>query len=111
MNVNARAPLPRPAGVRQRVPVHPGRFLERHFLKPMSLTQTEVAKRLGVSRRRVHELVHGKRAMSPDTAIRCAQAFGLPATDWLAMQSEWDAWTAWQAMRVADATADSATGG
>jgi addiction module HigA family antidote len=100
-DTRAPAPLPRPAGVRQRVPVHPGRFLERHFLKPLALTQTEAAKRLGVSRRRVHELVHGQRAMSPDTAIRCAQTFGLPATDWLAMQSEWDAWTAWQSLRQA----------
>jgi len=103
--VNAPAPLPTPAGIRQRVPVHPGRFLERHFLKPLALTQTETAKRLGVSRRRVHELVHGQRAMSPDTAIRCAQAFGLPAADWLAMQSEWDAWNTWQTLRHARSSA------
>jgi addiction module HigA family antidote len=92
-------PAALPAGVRQRMPVHPGRFLLRHYLEPLALTQTDAARRLGVSRRRVHELVHGKRAMSPDTAIRCAQAFGLPASDWLAMQSEWDAWNTWQGMR------------
>jgi addiction module HigA family antidote len=100
--MNGPAPLRTPAGIRQRAPMHPGRFLERHFLKPLALTQTELAKRLGVSRRRVHELVHGKRAMSPDTAIRCAQTFGLPAADWLAMQSEWDAWTTWQSLRQAE---------
>ncbi len=76
--------------------MHPGHFLERHFLKPLALTQSEAARRLGVSRRRLHELVHGKRAMSPDTAIRCASMFGLPASDWLVMQSQWDAWTAWR---------------
>ncbi len=92
-------PLATPAGVRRRAPLHPGRFLQRHFLEPLALNQTAAAKRLGVSRRRLHELVHGKRAMSPDTAIRCAQAFGLPADDWLAMQSAWDAWSTWQHLR------------
>ncbi len=92
-------PLAAPAGMRARVPVHPGRFLLRHYLEPLALNQTAAAKRLGVSRRRLHELVHGKRAMSPDTAIRCAQAFGLAATDWLTMQSAWDAWAAWQQVR------------
>jgi antitoxin HigA-1 len=92
-------PLVAPAGVRRRVPVHPGRFLLRHYLEPLALSQSEAARRLGVSRRRLHELVHAKRGMSPDTAIRCAQAFGLPANDWLAMQSAWDAWAAWQHLR------------
>ncbi len=41
-----------------------------------------------------------KRAMSPDTAIRCAQAFGLPAATWLAMQADWDAWQAWHALKA-----------
>jgi len=100
MFAEAPAPLPIPAGVRRRVPVHPGRFLDRHYLEPLGLTQTEVARRLGVSRRRINELVQGKRAMSPDTAIRCAQAFGLPATAWLAMQADWDAWQTWHALRT-----------
>ncbi len=84
-----------------RAPVHPGRFLERHYLAPLALTQTEAARRLGVSRRRVNELVHGRRAMTPDTAIRCAQVFGLPAADWLALQSEWDSYAAWKQLRQA----------
>lgn len=102
-------PVLRPAGVRRRAPQHPGHFLQRHFLEPLALSQTAAAKRLGVSRRRLHELVHGKRAMSPDTAIRCAQAFGLPADDWLAMQSAWDAWATWQHMRQALRAPISAT--
>jgi addiction module HigA family antidote len=85
------------------MPLHPGRFLERNYLRPLALTQAEAARRLGVSRRRINELVQGKRAMSPDTAIRCAQTFGLPAADWLAMQSAWDAWLAWQTLRRAQA--------
>jgi antitoxin HigA-1 len=88
-----------PPGVRARRPVHPGHFLDRHYLKPLALTQSEAARRLGVSRRRLHELVHGQRRMSPDTALRCAEAFGLAASHWLALQSDWDGWLAWQARR------------
>ena len=94
-----------PAGVRQREPLHPGRFLDRHYLKPLAITQTEAARRLGVSRRRVNELVQAKRAMSPDTAIRCALAFGLPAAEWLAMQADWDGFQAWQTLRRAQRAA------
>ena len=46
-----------------------------------------------------HELVHGQRAMSPDTAIRCALHFGVPATTWLALQADWDSYHAWKALR------------
>lgn len=95
----AEAPVPTPAGVRARRPQHPGRFLDRHYLQPLALTQSALARELGVSRRRIHELVHGQRAMSPDTAIRCARRFGLPAADWLAMQAEWDAWQTWRQLR------------
>lgn len=95
----AAAPVPPPAGVPVRAPLHPGRFLERHYLLPLKITQTEAARRLGVSRRRINELVQGHRAMTPDTAIRCAQAFGLPVPDWLAMQAEYDTYFAWKAMR------------
>jgi antitoxin HigA-1 len=97
----AAPPPPVPAGVRHRAPPHPGRFLERHFLKPLAMTQTEAALRLGVSRRRINELVQGRRAMTPDTAIRCAMAFGLPAADWLALQSQWDSFQAWKSLRAA----------
>lgn len=88
-----------PIGVPARRPQHPGRFLERQFLRPLALTQSDAARRLGVSRRRLHEIVHGERAMSADTAIRCALAFGLPATAWLDLQARWDAHRAWQALR------------
>lgn len=101
MNAAAAAPIPDPAGIRRRRPVHPGCFLDRHYLKPLALTQSVLARELGISRRRVNELVQGKRAMSPDTAIRCARRFGLPAADWLAMQADWDAWQTWRSMRGA----------
>jgi addiction module HigA family antidote len=93
-----------PAGMRRRAPMHPGRFLQRHYLAPLALSQSEAARRLGVSRRRVHELVHGQRAMSADTALRCARAFGLPAADWLVMQADWDTWHALRRQSRAAAT-------
>lgn len=98
-NAAIAAPIAAPAGVPQRSPLHPGRFLERHYLEPLALTQTEAARRLGVSRRRLNELVQGRRGMSPDTALRCAMTFGLPASTWLALQAEWDSHQAWKALR------------
>lgn len=97
--MTASPPLQTPPGVPQRRPVHPGRFLARQVLQPLALTQTEAARRLGISRRRVNELVQGQRAMSADTALRCALAFGLPADRWLAMQADWDAFVAWKSLR------------
>jgi len=88
-----------PVGVPIRLPVHPGRFLDRHYLRPMALSQTRTAQLLGVSRRRVNELTQGQRAMSSDTAIRCAAAFGVRADFWLALQANWDNFHAWRALR------------
>ncbi len=93
------APLCAPAGVPRRLPLHPGRFLERHYLQPLVLTQTEAARRLGISRRRLNELIQGHRGMTPDTAIRCAMAFGLPVSHWLALQADWDSHQTWKALR------------
>lgn len=88
-----------PSGVPIRQPVHPGRFLERHVLQPLALSQTAAARMLGVSRRRVNELILGHRAMSADTAIRCAMAFGIRADFWLALQAHWDCFYAWRTLR------------
>ncbi len=78
-----------------RRPMHPGRFLETRFLLPSNITQDELAKALGISRRRVNELVRGKRGVSPDTALRLALCFGLDAEFWLRLQTAWDAHQAW----------------
>jgi addiction module HigA family antidote len=79
--------------------MHPGQFLDRMFLQPLAITQTRAARLLGISRRRVNELVMGHRGMSTDTAIRCALAFGLPADHWLALQCQWDSYHAWRSLR------------
>ncbi|MBT9598267.1 MAG: HigA family addiction module antidote protein [Vitreoscilla sp.] len=89
----------RPAGVPLRLPLHPGRFLERCCLRPMKLTQTDAAACLGISRRRVNEIVQGHRGITPDTAIRCALVFQVDADFWLGLQSQWDCFHSWQALR------------
>ena len=73
-----------------RPPTHPGEMLLEEFLKPLALTQTELAERLGVSYPRVNELVHGKRDMTPDTALRLERLLGVEAQVWLNLQLAWD---------------------
>ena len=89
-----------PAGVPLRLPPHPGRFLQRHYLVPLAMNQSDAARRLGMSRRRLHEIVHGQRGVSPDTALRCALVFGSDTAFLLAMQSAWDSFHAWKQMRA-----------
>ena len=88
-----------PSGVPPRAPWHPGRFLSRNYLAPLGLSQTEAARLLGVSRRRLHELVQGQRDMTPDTAIRCALVFRSDTNFWLALQAAWDSFHAWKQLR------------
>ncbi len=73
-----------------RTPPHPGQFLETRFMKPLAISQTELAEALGVSRRRVNELIRGRRAITPDTALRLAMYFGNDATFWMHLQVAWD---------------------
>ncbi len=80
------APLPLPG----RTPPHPGQFLESRFLRPLGLTQTDLAAALGVSRRRVNELINGRRGITPDTAVRLALYFRNDAAFWMHLQVAWD---------------------
>ncbi len=66
------ATAPKDVRLGARSPVHPGRFLETRFLEPMGISQQTLARELGISRRRVNELIRGHRAITPDTAIRLA---------------------------------------
>ena len=76
--------------VPSRKPPHPGEFLESRFMKPLKISQTELADALGVSRRRVNELINGRRAITPDTAVRLAMYFGNDAAFWMHLQVAWD---------------------
>ena len=84
-----------------RMPPHPGQFLETRFIKPLSLSQTALAAALGVSRRRVNELVNGRRGVTPDTAVRLATYFRTDVAFWLQLQLAWDMRNAARALRSA----------
>ena len=71
-------------------PTHPGEMLLEEFLKPLGMTQAELAKEIGVSYPRVNELVHGKRGITPDTALRLERLLGMEAQFWLNLQMAWD---------------------
>ena len=78
----------------KRPPTHPGEMLLEEFLKPLGLTQSAFAIRLGVSYPRLNEIVKGRRAVTPDTALRLARVLGMPADFWLGLQQDWDLWHA-----------------
>ncbi len=71
-------------------PVHPGEILLEEFLKPLALSQYRVAKDTSVPPRRINEIVHGKRAVTADTALRLARYFGTSERFWLNLQSRYD---------------------
>ena len=79
---------------RQRPPTHPGEMLLEEFVKPLGITQSELAIRLGISFPRLNEIIRGKRAVTPDTALRLARVLGMSADFWLGLQSDWDLWHA-----------------
>ncbi len=70
----------------KRIPTHPGEILLQEFLQPMEISQMAFAKHVGVSARRINEIVRGKRGISPDTAWRFAQAFGTTPEFWMNLQ-------------------------
>lgn len=71
-------------------PIHPGEILLEDWLKPMQLSQYALAKALGVPARRINEIVHGKRAITADTALRLGRYFGVDPQSWLNLQSHFD---------------------
>ncbi len=79
---------------RNRPPTHPGEMLFEEFVKPLRLTQTELARRLGVSYPRLNEIIKGQRSVTPDTALRLSHVLGMSADFWLGLQQDWDLWHA-----------------
>ena len=79
-------------------PPHPGEFLRTRYMVPSGLNQQRLAQELGISRRRINELVKGRRGITPDTAIRLAAYFGMDAGFWMALQNAWDMHLAWKGL-------------
>ena len=71
-------------------PIHPGEILLEEFLEPMELSQYRLAKDISVPARRINEIVHGKRAITADTALRLARYFGTSERFWLNLQIRHD---------------------
>jgi len=79
---------------RKRKPVHPGRIMKNHHLIPLSLSLTELAEILGVSRKTVSKIVNERGAITPDMALRLSRAFDTTPDLWLGLQQEFDLWHA-----------------
>lgn len=79
---------------KNRPPTHPGEMLLEEFLKPLGISQSEFAIRLGVSYPRLNEIVRGRRSVTPDTALRLDRVLGMSADFWLGLQQDWDLWHA-----------------
>ena len=84
-----------------RPPTHPGEMLLEEFLKPLGLSQSAFAVRLGISFPRLNEIIRGKRGVTPDTALRLARVLGMSADFWLGLQQDWDLWHAMRSKQAA----------
>jgi addiction module HigA family antidote len=71
-------------------PIHPGEILMAEFLEPLALSQYRLAHDLSVPPRRINEIVHGKRGITADTALRLGRYFGTSAQFWLNLQTRYD---------------------
>ena len=71
-------------------PIHPGEILFEDFMKPLAITQYALAKAIRVPPRRINEIVHGKRAISADTALRLGRYFGVDPQSWMNLQSHYE---------------------
>lgn len=87
---------------RHRAPTHPGEMLLEEFLKPLGVTQSAFAIRLGISFPRLNEIIRGKRAVTPDTALRLGRVLRTSADFWLGLQQDWDLWHAMRGKKAAE---------
>lgn len=71
-------------------PIHPGEILLEEFLRPMEISQYRLAKSISVPPRRINEVVHGKRNITADTALRLSRFFGTSERFWLNLQTRYD---------------------
>ena len=70
--------------------IHPGEVLLGEFLKPLGISQNRLARAMGVPPRRINEIVHGKRSITADTALRLARALGTSEQFWMGLQADYD---------------------
>ena len=71
-------------------PIHPGEILLEEFLEPLGISQYRLAKEIHVPPRRINEIIHGKRGISPDTALRLSRFLGTSERFWLNLQTRYD---------------------
>ena len=79
-----------------RAPTHPGEMLLEEFLKPMDLTQQDLARSIRVPFQRVNEIIHQRRGVTPSTALRLSRFLGTSADFWMNLQVRWDLYQAIQ---------------
>jgi addiction module HigA family antidote len=77
-------------GTRSLEPIHPGEVLEEEFMEPLGLSAHALAMALRVPATRIGQIVRGRRAITPDTALRLARFFGTSADLWIGLQGEYD---------------------
>ena len=83
----------------KRPPTAPGEMLLEEFLRPAGLSQVEAARRMGIPLNRLNEIIHGKRGISADTALRLAKLLKTTPEFWMGLQADWDLWHAADALR------------
>ena len=77
-------------------------MLLEEFLRPLGISQSALAVRLGVSFPRLNEIIRGKRGVTPDTALRLARVVGMSADFWLGLQQDWDLWHAMRSEKASE---------
>jgi antitoxin HigA-1 len=82
----------------KRPPTSPGEMLLEEFLRPSGLTQVEAARRMRIPLNRLNEIVHGRRGITADTALRLARLLQTSPEFWMGLQADWDLWHAAHAL-------------
>ena len=80
-------------------PIHPGEILLEEFLAPKGISQYRLARDIGVTARRINEIIHGRRSITADTALRLGRFFNMEAQFWLNLQSHYDMEVAMEELR------------
>lgn len=88
---------------RKRCPTHPGEILKQHYLIPLKLTVSQLAKALGLSRKTISKIVNGRGRVTSEIALRLAKAFNTTPMLWLNLQQNYDLWIANQQREILDA--------